>query len=266
MGQVGTQLGRVVERTWARQDLERLADELAVSNRELERSNTELESFASVASHDLSEPVRTAAAFITLLRERYGERLDERALGFIGHAESSLRRMHTMIDDLLDYARAGASRGPYEPVSLREVAVRALDLLAPRIAEAEAEIILGDQPTVSCDPGELARVFQNLIANALKFARPGVRPRLEIATVRTHNEWLISITDNGIGVAEADRDRIFAMFQRLDRGSGSGIGLAVCTKVVATHGGRIWVEPAPSGGSVFCFTLPADVGLGTTSS
>jgi signal transduction histidine kinase len=259
MAQVGTQLGRVIERSNAQHDLEQLARELAASNAELSRSNQELEVFASVASHDLSEPLRTVAGFIELLHARYAERLDDQARNFIAYSLADIRRMRAMIADVLEYARAGSSPAEHEPTETADIVARALGALAPRIAETQAEISLGKLPTVPANPNELVRLFQNLIGNALKFVPAGVNPRVRVTASRSGpDEWCFSIVDNGTGVPAVERDRVFTMFHRADRAGarpGSGIGLSICAKIVAAHGGRIWVEDAPGGGSAFRFTL-----------
>ncbi|HEV3230563.1 MAG TPA: ATP-binding protein [Solirubrobacteraceae bacterium] len=260
MAQVGTQLGRVIERFNAHLGLEQLARELAASNDELRRSNEELEVFASVASHDLSEPLRTVAGFIELLHARYADQLDDQARNFIEYSLSDIGRMRAMIADVLEYSRVGSSAAEHQPTDTGEVVARALGALAPRIAETQAEISLGDLPTVHAHPNELVRVFQNLIGNALKFVPTERSPRIRVtADSPDPGEWRFSVIDNGTGIPPDERDRIFTMFHRADRSgarSGSGIGLSICAKIVVAHGGRIWVEDAPAGGSAFRFTLP----------
>jgi signal transduction histidine kinase len=253
MEQVGDQLGRVVERSGARDRRRRMADELA-------RSNADLEAFASIASHDLSEPLRTASGFIELLGDRYGESLDETARTFIDHAGTELSRMRGMIEDIFEYARAGSASHAREPVALGEVVEAAETALGSRIAQTGGEVRRSQLPTVLADRGELTRVLVNLLANALKFSRPGEPPSVHVDAERRGDMWCISVTDNGVGVRESDRERIFTMLNRGQsnlRVAGTGIGLAICAKVIAAYGGEIWVEPANGHGSRFRFTLPA---------
>jgi PAS domain S-box-containing protein len=221
---------------------------------ELARSNEELEQFAYVASHDLSEPLRTVAGFVQLLAQRYQGRLDGDADEFIGFALDGVTRMQALIQDLLTYSR----------VSRLEYKLDTVDALAmvTELAEANAgpgAVTCSDLPIVQADPGQLRRVFQNLIGNGLKFVPAGREPRVHVSAVREGAKWCFAVKDNGIGVPAHHHDRIFKMFQRLhsqDDFPGTGIGLAVCQRIIERHSGDIWVESTEGVGSTFFFTLP----------
>jgi signal transduction histidine kinase len=258
MTQVGTQLGRVVERDRNRTSLQALADELATGNEELARSNADLQTFASVASHDLSEPLRTTAGFLELLRERGS--LEGGSLELLEQAIAEIDRLKGMITGVLEFARAGGAAVRREPVQLGNPLELAITGLREQIAASAADIEVRDAlPVVNGDLDGLRRVFQNLISNAIKFVAPGTTPRIVVGARLDGAEWLVSITDNGIGIDPADSQLIFGMFRRSQHTSdyeGNGIGLPVCARIIEAHGGRIWVEPGPDGGSVMCFTLP----------
>ncbi len=231
-------------------DLRRREDELARSNQELER-------FAYVASHDLAEPLRTISGFTTLLARRYRGRLDEDADEFLGFIEDGTRRMQTLIDALLDLSRAGRPTRARERVELDEALADVLSALRSRLGEGGARVTAHDLPAVTGDPTQLRQLLQNLVANALKFrgdapADVEVSARLEGPQVR------LTVADRGIGIQPEQAERIFEPFQRLAAGyEGTGIGLAVCARIAAAHGGRIWAEARPGGGSLFHVTLPA---------
>ncbi len=236
-------------------------EQLARALADLERSNEELAEFAAVAAHDLSEPLRVVGGFAELVRRRFGERLDVEGNEWLDHVLAGVSRMRGLIDDLLAYSRAGSAPLAMRPVDLGEIVRSVRESLRIAIAEADAVVEVGELPAVVGDPTQLWQVLQNLLANALKFRRPDAPAVITIAANRTPNAWRISVADNGIGVGAADRERIFGPFQRLhvpaDR-PGSGLGLSICRKIIERHGGRIWVEAAPSGGSRFCFTLTPD--------
>jgi signal transduction histidine kinase len=246
MAQIGVQVGRVVERVWARMDLE--------------RSNAELEAFAYVASHDLAEPLRSVAGFVSLLERRYGEQLDEQAREFIAYAVDGVGRMQAMIDDLLLYARAGTVDLRAERVEAGEIAAAALRDLGPAVAERGATVEIGDLPAVRADPGQLRRVFQNLLGNAIKFTAPDVAPHVTVSGRAVDGTSELAVADNGVGIDPADVDRVFEMFARVPGPAGTyrgtGLGLAISRRIVERHGGRLWVEPNTGGGSVFRLTLP----------
>jgi PAS domain S-box-containing protein len=241
---------------------ERRRAERALEERagELERSNAELEQFAYVASHDLSEPLRMVSSYLQLLRRRYHGRLDGDADDFIDYAVDGATRMRRLIDDLLTYSRAGRGDRALEPVASAEVAKRVCDDLKGRDGARPAEIVLRGLPDVKGDEQQLGQLFQNLIGNACKFVPDGRTPRVTVSAEREGAHWRFTVADNGIGLDAAHADRIFRMFQRLhsrDEYPGTGIGLAIAKKVVERHGGTIWAEPNPDGGARFCFTLQA---------
>ncbi|MFH1314362.1 MAG: ATP-binding protein [Candidatus Eisenbacteria bacterium] len=233
-------------------------ERLKVANLELERSNSELEQFAYVASHDLKEPLRMVASYVQLLERRYGKLLDGDATDFIGYAADGAKRMKGLIDGLLDYSCIGRQGRPFEPTDCESVIREVLRDLKVAIDETQAEVTYADLPVVTADEKQLVRVFQNLIGNAIKFH--GERnPRIHISAERRDDEWVFSVADEGIGVDPESKDRIFVIFQQLharDEYPGTGMGLAICKKIVERHGGRIHVESAPGEGSTFYFTIP----------
>jgi PAS domain S-box-containing protein len=240
-------------------DRSRAEDALAQQAQELARSNAELEQFAYVASHDLQEPLRMVASYTQLLARRYGDKLDDDAREFIGYAVDGVRRMQSLISDLLAYSRVGSRGDAPEGVELDAVMERTVDVLRGTIEETGAEVTHDPLPTVTADPVQMGQVLQNLVGNALKF-RGDAPPRVHVGARRAGGEWVISVRDNGVGIAPEYAQRIFVIFQRLHTRAeyeGTGIGLAICKKIVERHGGRIWVEPSPGGGSTFIFTLPA---------
>lgn len=248
---LGHQIGNYMRRKSAE-------EELAAAAADLERSNEELEQFAYVASHDLSEPLRMVSGFVQLLQRRYKDGLDEEAEEIIGFALSGVDRMQGMITDLLAYSRAGRDELTREEVDTAALVDETRLLLKAPIDEADAEIVKGELPLVHADPGRLGQLFQNLISNAVKFHGPE-RPRVEVGAEPTDSGWVFTVADNGIGVPDEQREQIFKMFQRLhgrEQYGGSGIGLAICKRIVERHGGELWVEGRPGGGSAFRFSLP----------
>ncbi|RLC93830.1 MAG: hypothetical protein DRI39_04605 [Chloroflexi bacterium] len=226
---------------------------------ELSRSNAELEQFAYVASHDLQEPLRMVSSFLQLLARRYEGKLDEEADEFIRYAVDGARRMQGLINDLLTYSRVGTRGKPFEPTDCEEVLEQALANLHIAIEESGATVTHGPLPTVVADEGQLVQLLQNLVGNALKFRRDEP-PRVHIGAEQAGDMWVFSVSDNGIGISPEYCDRIFILFQRLhsrDEYPGTGIGLAVCKKIVERHGGRIWVESEVGKGATFRFTLPS---------
>jgi signal transduction histidine kinase len=224
---------------------------------ELERSNADLERFAYVASHDLAEPLRTISGFTTLLSRRYKGQLDREADEFIGFIEDGTRRMQELIRALLDLSRAGSSTTTPTRVDLAAALADVLNNLHAQVRDQEATIRADDLPAVTADPAQLRQLLQNLIANAVKF-RSDEPPFVEVSARREDDRIEVSVADNGIGVPPDQAERIFEPFQRAAAGhEGTGIGLAVCARIVAAHRGRIWAEPRKEGGTVFRFTLPA---------
>jgi light-regulated signal transduction histidine kinase (bacteriophytochrome) len=235
----------------ARTLLEQQADELA-------RSNADLEQFAYVASHDLQEPLRKVVSFSQVLERRYGSQLDERADQYIAFIVDGGKRMQQLINDLLAFSRVGRRSAGQEPVDLDDAVAQAQASLSEVVAEAGAEIRVGDLPTVRGERALLVAVFQNLIANAIKF-RGEDPPVVRITARDAGDAWEVSVTDNGIGIEEEFAERIFVIFQRLhsrEAYEGTGIGLALVRKIVEYHGGRISLDPDHRGGARFRITLP----------
>lgn len=235
---------------------------LAQRSDELVRSNAELEQLAYVASHDLQEPLRMVASYLQLLEQRYGGQLDADAHEFIAFAVDGAKRMQALIDDLLSYSRVGTKAKPMQATHCDAVLKNALQSLCVAIEESGAQIQCAKLPTVPGDAAQLAQVFQNLLANAIKF-RGERTPHIEVRVEPDHGFWRFEVEDNGIGIAAEYFDRIFVMFQRLHNRSkypGTGIGLAICKRIIERHGGRIWVESTLGQGSVFKFTLPQGTG------
>jgi len=234
--------------------------ELELARANLERSNAELDQFAYVASHDLKEPLILLSAYARMLGERHGDSLDEEGLTFLGHVRDEAARMKAMIDDLLDYSRLQTRAEEASTVDLAEVLDTALTTLAPRIEESQARVdVEGSLPSVEGSPAQFERLFRNLISNALKF-RSDDPPVIAVSAEREDGAWIISLRDNGIGIDPAKAGRIFEVFHRLhsqEQYAGTGMGLAISKRIVERHGGRIWVEPAEGGGSVFKFALLA---------
>jgi PAS domain S-box-containing protein len=233
------------------------ADKLARANADLARSNAELEQFAYVASHDLAEPLRSISGFSQFLAAEYDDRLDDDGREYLEHIVSGTVRMRALIDALLEYSRVGRNRPDLKPVRGDEVVGDVLAALDASIRDSGATVTRDPLPVVLADRGELARVFQNLLSNAVKFAGDDA-PRVHIAASTEGEHVRFSVTDNGIGVEPEYAERVFGMFKRLhgrDRYPGTGIGLTVSRRIVERHAGRIWVEPAPGGGSRFNFTL-----------
>ncbi len=250
---------RTAELTNAYDQLRRELAERRRSEQELRRSNSELQEFAYVISHDLQEPLRMITSYMQLIERRYKERLDRPAHDFIEYAVDGAGRMRSMINDLLEYSRVETRGNPPEPVNSREVLNSALSNLEVALNESGAKVTHGRMPRVLADPVQLARVFQNLIENAIKF-RGAQPPRVRISAERRDGEWVFSVKDNGIGIEPQYHDRIFRVFQRLhtrEEYPGTGIGLAICRRIIERHAGRIWLEsPGTGKGATFYFTLP----------
>jgi PAS domain S-box-containing protein len=240
----------ITERKHAEQELLARTDDLA-------RSNAELENFAYIASHDLQEPLRMVASYTQLLQRRYQGRLDSDADEFIAYAVDGATRMQTLINDLLAYSRVGTQGAPFSRTDLEAILGDVLRILEMPIAEAGAIVTHDPMPVVTCDPTQIGQVFQNLITNAVKF-RGDEPPRIHVSVREGDGEWTFSVADNGIGIEAEYFDRIFVIFQRLQGRAeypGSGVGLAICKRIIERHGGRAWVESQPGTGSTFYFTL-----------
>jgi PAS domain S-box-containing protein len=224
---------------------------------DLERSNKDLEQFAYVASHDLQEPLRMVASYTQLLAQHYDGRLDEKAKKFMDYAVDGAVRMQRLINDLLTYSRIGTQGKPLETTDTHTLLGEAISNLATLIAEKRAIITNNDLPTVRADASQLMQVFQNLISNSIKFQGENV-PHIHVSAQEKGREWVFAVRDNGIGIEKQYADRVFVIFQRLHTRQeypGTGIGLAVCKRIVERHGGRIWFESEPGKGSIFFFTL-----------
>ena len=254
---VASQVGEHLRR---RETEARLQEADARFAAELERSNAELEAFAHVAAHDLRTPLQTIAGFTQLLERRYGTALPPEGQEFLRMILTSAANSGQMLTRLLDYARAGGAegeRGPVDPKAAVDAALLALDA---EIDARGARVVVGELAPVVADPTRLGQVFQNLLANALKFTPQGRRPEVVVTAERDDDTVRFSVADRGMGVAPEEAEALFGMFRRgagREGRDGTGIGLAVCAKVIAGHGGRIWAEPRAGGGSVFSFTLPA---------
>jgi light-regulated signal transduction histidine kinase (bacteriophytochrome) len=263
----GTDVNRMRERILAELSAARVAHanlevahaSLEARTEDLQRSNAELEQFAYVASHDLQEPLRKVASFCQLLQRRYAGRLDEKADQYIEHAVDGAKRMQQLINDLLAFSRVGRTAQQREQVACGMLLAQAWENLGPAVRASHATIeVDGHLPTVLGETSLLTAVFQNLLSNALKFAGAEA-PRISVSARRDGDHWLFSVTDNGIGIPAEYAERIFVIFQRLhDKAAypGTGIGLAMCRKIIEYHGGRIWLDTAVTSGARFCFTLP----------
>jgi len=239
-----------------------------ISNRKqmeeaLRRSNAELEQFAYVASHDLREPLRMINSFLTLLERHMAGRLDAEERDYLRFAREGATRLDRLVLDLLDYSRVGQASQPAQPVDSREALDTALSHLRPAIEESSVTLALAaTMPWVGANADELARLFQNLIGNAIKYRDPDRPLKIVLSVARKDSFWEFAVADNGIGIPPEQRERVFRIFQRLHGrdayGGGSGIGLAICKKIVERHGGRLWIDETESGiGTTFRFTLPA---------
>lgn len=232
--------------------------ELEAASAQLHAANAELEQFAYVASHDLSEPLRMVTSFMGLLQSRYSGQLDSDADEFINFAVEGATRMKVMIDDLLQYSRTGRSDAPFVEVNLDQELAAIIQSVSTRIEETGTQIDVGEMPTLTLDLVQSRQLFQNLITNAMKFVADGITPRVQISHQVRDGRHEFRVADNGIGIEPQYRERVFGVFKRLhgrEQYEGSGIGLSICSRIVAHHGGRIWIEDGIDGGAAFVFTL-----------
>lgn len=239
-------------------DLRRSEQEKSALNNELARSNADLEQFAHVASHDLQTPLRTVASYTQLLLRRLGDNADTEVQEFGAFIIGGVHRMQALIQDLLEFARLDGQPLERGQVNLRQLVQQAVGDLAAEIDDAGVQVQVDELPVVMGDAGQLGRVLLNLISNAIKY-RADQAPRVHIAAQRQSKRWIIEVRDNGIGVPAAEAPRLFKMFARLhdqSRYPGTGMGLAICKRIITEHGGEIWVEPNAGGGSRFRFSLP----------
>ena len=263
-------LGKVVERDKQGQpvrmagmhldisDRKQAEEQLQQINRELQRSNEELGQFAYVASHDLQEPLRMVKSFTELLARRYQGQLDDKADRYMDYITDGAMRMQTLISDLLAYSRAGRFDLALQPTHLEEVVEQVRSDLQTVIQTKDAKIEMDSLPTLHADPTQMRQLMQNLIANAIKYCEADF-PIVQIRATSAQDSWTISVQDNGIGIDPQYAERIFVIFQRLhnkDDYSGTGIGLAICKKIVERHGGTIWVDSQAGEGATFSFTMP----------
>jgi PAS domain S-box-containing protein len=251
-GDTGTIIGSVL----VFRDITEWAEHAA----ELARSNVNLEQFAHVASHDLQEPLRMVVLYTQLLAKRYRGKLDAEADEFIGYAVDGAKRMVQLTNDLLAYSRVSSRGQEFEPTDCEAVLKLALTNLQAAVQESGVVVTHDPLPTVTADRVQLGQLFQNLISNAIKF-HGEVSPCIHVSAKPKGKEWVFSVEDNGIGIEPQYTERIFAIFQRLHSPkdySGTGIGLAICKKIVECHGGRVWVESQPGQGATFYFTLSSE--------
>jgi PAS domain S-box-containing protein len=254
--EIATLLG---EFSWEIVNRKRAEEALAHYADELERSNKALQQFAYVISHDLQEPLRMVQGYLDLLTRRYGDQLDADAQEYVAYVVDGAARMQDMIRALLRLSRVETHGGTFAPTDLKAALARAQQALARTIEESGARVTHDALPTVLADEAQLVQVFQNLIANGIKFCRQDEPPRVHISARRRGDQWVLSVADNGIGIDPRQAERLFQIFQRLhtrEEYPGTGIGLALCQRIVARHGGKIWVESQVGEGATFYFTLP----------
>jgi light-regulated signal transduction histidine kinase (bacteriophytochrome) len=244
------------------EDRRRAEEELRKTMADLQRSNKELEQFAYVASHDLQEPLRMVSSYTQLLALRLGDQLDDKSQKFINYAVDGAVRMQQLIQDLLLFSRVTTRGGTFDTVDSHSALGFAVRNLQQAIHESGALVVNDDLPQVIADQTQLVQVLQNLIGNAIKF-RGEEQPRIRVTAQEDDHRWLFSVKDNGIGIDAQYKDKVFVIFQRLHTRveyPGTGIGLALCQRIVQRHGGEIWVESKPGEGSTFFFTLSKSIG------
>jgi PAS domain S-box-containing protein len=246
-------LSAIVDITERKRNLEDVRAAVA----ELARSNAELAQFAYAASHDLQEPLRMVTSYVQLLERRFEPQLDAESRKYMHYVVDGAQRMHSLIRDLLEYSRVGTGSEETRELDLNEIVQQALDNLRVAVAETRAEVVTGELPTIEGEPTQMIRLFQNLLGNAIKF-RGEEPPRIRISARSAGSSWEIEVADNGIGIEPRFAERVFGVFQRVHSGDypGTGIGLAICKKIVERQGGSIRVESEPNRGARFCMTLP----------
>lgn len=233
--------------------------EIRCRQEDLIRANADLEQFAHSASHDLREPIRSISVYTELIKRHYGQFLDQKGTEYLKFVRSGATRMETLLEDLLAYTQASSIPDEVpEAIDARNPLDAALENLAGSIQDSRAQIEVGEMPRVRIRPGHLQQLFQNLVGNAIKYTNPGP-PHVRVAARTEDDRWVFSVEDNGIGIAEEYRETIFGIFKRLHTNqaySGTGMGLAICQRVVERYRGRIWVESQPGRGSTFNFSIP----------
>ncbi len=254
------QINRQLEQQMAidRAELIQYANQLAVKNSKLERANKELKSFAHTVSHDLQEPLRSVGMFSELLQLEYESSLDEQAQEYLSYIVGSVKRMDVLIRDLLSYSQVGKSEQTWVRTDLQQLTKEVIGDLQASIKATEATLKINSLPTVIVNPTEISQLLSNLISNSLKF-RSQQKPVISVSSELRHDQWLITVTDNGIGIKPEYQEHIFEIFKRLhpqNHHPGSGIGLAICQKIVERHGGEIGVSSQYGEGASFYFTLP----------
>jgi signal transduction histidine kinase len=251
---------RALQEKKLREERKHTAEELDRKVEQLARSNRDLEQFAYVASHDLQEPLRMVTNYTQLLADRYLGKLDDQADKYIHYAVDGATRMQTLIQDLLAFSRSGRQENGVELTDCNAVIEQTLKYLLAPMQQCGAVVEYDHLPVVLANPSQLQQVFQNLISNGIKFRGEKV-PVIQVGAVNESGEWVLSVADNGIGIATEHADSVFAVFTRLHTRTeypGNGIGLSICKKIIERHGGRIWVSERPEGGCIFNFTLPAN--------
>lgn len=246
---------RAEERAESRAAL--MTEQLSEREHDLLQSNRELERFATVAAHDLQEPLRTILTFVSLIERKHGQSMEGEALSYLLRVSGAAQRMRALIEDLLIYARIGQEERQFESVNLADVVAEAIANLDSLIIESDGRIEVRELPTVRGNRRALAQLFTNLLANALKYRLS--EPRIVISAQKKQDEWVIAVADNGQGIDPANHEKIFELFRRLEPGggaAGTGLGLSICGRVVDVHGGRIWVKSTVGQGATFYFTLP----------
>lgn len=242
----------------AQRKLMKQNEEILQLNSQLEKSNRELEHFAYSVSHDLKEPLRMIRSFMKLLKERYGDQLDDKANKYIHFAVDGAERMNLLIDNLLEFSRIGRQNREFTKADLNDVLEKVITLLRSFIEEQNALVNWPEMPTIICQEVAIEQVFRNLISNSIKYRKRNEHPVVEVSYEENPSRWLFSVKDNGIGIDPEFHAVVFDLFRRIETGgevSGTGIGLAITKKIIEQHGGKIWVESEPGEGSTFYFTI-----------